>query len=241
MEKLRERLAGQPFADRITLRAQPAHDVTGLPEGYFDTIVLNSVVQYFPDADYLQDVLRALARLLRPGGAVFLGDVRNVRTLPTLRTAVELLRGGSADAAELRRRIDSGVRAEEELLVDPDYFAALPATLPAFRHADVWLKRGAQRDELTVHRYDVVLSTLAVAPVRPDEAPVRLLWGRDVRDLDGLSAALGRAGTARVRVTSVPNARLAAENAARDLLAVYKRQAPHRTRRSSPPSQAGWA
>ncbi|EST31002.1 non-ribosomal peptide synthetase, partial [Streptomyces roseochromogenus] len=219
VERLRERLAGQPLADRVTLRAQPAHDVTGLPEGYFDTIVLNSVVQYFPDAGYLQDVLRALARLLRPGGAVFLGDVRNVRTLPTLRTAVELLRGGRADAAELRRRIDSGVRAEEELLVDPDYFAALPAALPAFRHADVWLKRGAQRDELTAHRYDVVLSTLSVAPAGPDEAPVRLLWGHDVRDLDGLAAALGRAGTTRVRVTSVPNARLAAENTARDLLA----------------------
>ncbi|MEU7717503.1 amino acid adenylation domain-containing protein [Streptomyces tibetensis] len=219
VERLRDRLAGQPFADRVTLRAQPAHDVTGLPEGYFDTIVLNSVVQYFPDSDYLMDVLRALARLLKPGGAVFLGDVRNLRTLPALRTAVELLNGGSASVAELRRRIDHGVRTEEELLVDPDFFGTLPAALPAFGRADVWLKTGAPRNELTAHRYDVVLSTLSPAPPRPDDDRLRLRWGHDVRDLDGLAAALAQAGTTPVRVTGVPNARLAAENKARDLLA----------------------
>src|SRR5690606_33588019 len=36
----------------VHLRAQPAHDTTGLPERHFDTVVINSVAQYFPGADY---------------------------------------------------------------------------------------------------------------------------------------------------------------------------------------------
>ncbi|MGK5496592.1 amino acid adenylation domain-containing protein [Streptomyces sp. URMC 125] len=213
--RLRAGLAGQPFADRVTLRVQPAHDVAGLPEGYFDTVVLNSVVQYFPDAGYLSDVLRAVARLLRPGGAVFLGDIRNLRTLPALRTAVELLRGATADAGELRRRVEHGVRTEEELCVDPDFFAALPATVPEFGRVDLWLKRGDARNELTAHRYDVVLRKLPAEPAGSPGGGLRLEWGRDVHNLADLAAALRQAADrSRIRVTGVPNARLDAQNAA---------------------------
>ncbi|MGH3243107.1 MAG: amino acid adenylation domain-containing protein, partial [Spirillospora sp.] len=69
------------LAGRVELRAQPAHDVDGLPRAYFDTVVINSVAQYFPSADYLSQVLRSAAELLAPGGSVFVGDVRNLRLL----------------------------------------------------------------------------------------------------------------------------------------------------------------
>ena len=48
----------------------------GCRQGHFDAVVLNSVVQYFPSAGYLLDVLAVAMRLLAPGGAVFIGDVR---------------------------------------------------------------------------------------------------------------------------------------------------------------------
>ncbi|AXK36789.1 hypothetical protein DVA86_33785 [Streptomyces armeniacus] len=51
------------LAARVELRAQQAHDTTGLPEGWFDTVVLNSVAQYFPGPGYLTDVLRAVSGL----------------------------------------------------------------------------------------------------------------------------------------------------------------------------------
>ena len=65
------------WRDRVQLLAQPAHVTEALPQGHFDTIILNSVVQYFPNAGYLAEVIDNAVDLLAPGGALFIGDVRN--------------------------------------------------------------------------------------------------------------------------------------------------------------------
>ncbi|MGB8506621.1 amino acid adenylation domain-containing protein, partial [Mycobacterium sp.] len=66
-----------PWRDRVQLLTQPAHVTEALPQGYFDTIILNSVIQYFPNRGYLAEVIDNAVDLLAPGGALFLGDVRN--------------------------------------------------------------------------------------------------------------------------------------------------------------------
>src|SRR5207253_5125326 len=65
----------------VRLRCLPAHDMTGLPEGFFDTIVINSVVQYFPGAGYLTDVIGKALDLLVPGGALFLRSEEHMSEL----------------------------------------------------------------------------------------------------------------------------------------------------------------
>ncbi|MER5428955.1 non-ribosomal peptide synthase/polyketide synthase [Streptomyces sp. NPDC002588] len=196
------------LADKVTLLARPAHDLTGLPEGRFDTVVVNSVIQYFPSADYLTGVLRAAAALLAPGGSLFVGDVRNLRLLRTLCAAVESGRAhrgdpdGDKDA--LRAAVDRAVAWEGELLVDPDYFAALDGFT-----ADVRIKRGVHHNELTRYRYDVVLSPGAETPAvgAPD-----LPWSA-LGTPEALSARLAE-HPALLRVTGIPNARLAPDLAA---------------------------
>ncbi|WP_051707174.1 MULTISPECIES: non-ribosomal peptide synthase/polyketide synthase [unclassified Streptomyces] len=207
------------LAGKVTLLARPAHDLTGLPEGHFDTVVINSVVQYFPGADYLTTVLRAATALLAPGGALFVGDVRNLRLLRTLSAAIET--GRARERAEdtgkeaLRAAVDRAVAWEGELLVDPDYFAALDGL-----SADIRVKRGTHHNELTRYRYDVVLRpaenrTSTDVPERP--------WSAlgSVPALGELLAA--RPG--RLRVTGIPNARLADDLAALDALGDSSRSA----------------
>src|SRR6185437_8976562 len=77
IQTLQAAVAEQSWGDRVQLRVQPADVADGLPEGHFDVVVLNSVVQYFPSAGYLRDVMAVAMRLLAPGGALFIGDVRN--------------------------------------------------------------------------------------------------------------------------------------------------------------------
>ena len=55
---LQAAVAGQSWGDRVRLRVQPADVADGLPQGHFDIVMLNSVVQYFPSAGYLADVHR---------------------------------------------------------------------------------------------------------------------------------------------------------------------------------------
>ncbi|NEA64769.1 amino acid adenylation domain-containing protein [Streptomyces sp. SID12488] len=191
------------LADRVRLSAQPAHDTTGLPQGHFDTVVINSVAQYFPSADYLTDVVRAVGTLLAPGGRLFIGDVRNARLLRCLRAAVESRRtGDTEDKQALRAAVERSVAWEGELLLDPDYFAALDGF-----DAEIHVKRGAHHNELTRYRYDVVLSkrTAAREPADAEE----IVWGGP----EALEARLAE-GPSLLRVTGVPNARLAEDLAA---------------------------
>ncbi|MEV4050454.1 amino acid adenylation domain-containing protein [Amycolatopsis sp. NPDC049688] len=200
IENVRREVAAMPFANRVHLAARPAHDLGELPE--FDTVIINSVAQYFPSADYLAEVVKTAAGLLTPGGTIFLGDVRNLRSLRAFRTAVELHRGRTDVAA-----VDQAIAREGELVLDPDFFPALARELDGFDDVDLWVKRGTAHNELTRHRYDVVLRK---AP-RPEPAEEQVVaFG----ELGAVARFLAAETPERLRVTGIPDARLAGELAA---------------------------
>lgn len=208
---LRHRTAALGFANRVELRTQPAHDVAGLPVAFFDTVILDSVVQHFPSADYLLDVLRKLMKLLVPGGSVFLGDVRNLRLLRCLRAAVAVgergRRGAPTETPALRFAVESAVAWERELLLDPDFFSALPQSVPDIGDVDLRIKRARYHNEFSRYRYDVVLRKQP-APPRPEPIP-ELSWDGDLGGLEALAEHLKLRRPERFRVAGIPNARLA--------------------------------
>ncbi|MGH3613703.1 MAG: amino acid adenylation domain-containing protein [Pseudonocardia sp.] len=215
---LRRRVEADPaLAGRVVLDARPAHDLEGLAaDGPFDTIVINSVAQYFPSATYLVDVLRQAVGLLGPGGAVFVGDVRHAGLLRVMRAGVEAVRCGTGDPARLRRAVDASVAWEGELLCRPDFFPALMAKIPGLAGADVRIKRATAHDELSRYRYDVVLRAAGGSCALPSSepvAPAELAWS-DVPGLGGIAAHLRAHRPAALRVTGVANARLVPDLAA---------------------------
>ncbi|MGQ4712493.1 amino acid adenylation domain-containing protein [Streptomyces anulatus] len=212
IEALRAQVAREPeLAGRVELRTGAAHETDGLPQGFFDLVVVNSVAQYFPDAAYLEDVVRRAAALVAPGGAVFVGDLRNLRTSRAFGTGVSLHRWSPQEGtAALRRTVEQSVVMEKELLVDPAFFTALAATVPGLE-PDVRIKRSGADNELARHRYDVVLRTGRAAGA--ETAARTLPWASVPGGLDGLARELSADATA-LRVTGVPNARLAGELAA---------------------------
>jgi amino acid adenylation domain-containing protein/thioester reductase-like protein/non-ribosomal peptide synthase protein (TIGR01720 family) len=165
VETLRAAVASQLWGERVRLRVQPAHIADGLPAGHFDVVVLNSVIQYFPSAGYLLDVLGVAMRVLAPGGALFIGDVRNLSLLAAFTTGV--LRAGPTamedTAAVTRERVRREMLAEQELLVAPEFFMTLPQRLSEIAAVDLQLKQVRAVNELSGYRYDVVLRKVPVA------------------------------------------------------------------------------
>ncbi|MFD3514399.1 amino acid adenylation domain-containing protein [Streptomyces sp. NPDC058657] len=216
VERLRREVAARPdLAGRVTLTTQAAHDTEGLPPGTFDTVVLNSVVQYFPSADYLTEVLTKVSALLAPGGTVFVGDVRNLRTLRALRAAVALQGQDpadrrTADTDQLRAETERTASREKELLLAPEWFTALRDTLPALAGVDLRIRRGTHHNELTRHRYDVVLHTSTTAAQDVTDAPA-LAWGEQLTGIEDLAAHLTGTAPRLLRVTGIPNRRVLAE------------------------------
>ncbi|MEU7574881.1 amino acid adenylation domain-containing protein [Micromonospora sp. NPDC049240] len=210
---LRTRTAADPtLAGRVRVREQAADDPTGLPEAHFDAVVVNSVVQYFPSADYLVDVVTIALRSVRPGGAVFLGDLRNLALVRCFHAGVRLVDTPAfADVDQVRQRLDHDIDLERELLVDPRMFTDAAAAFPLLGAVDVRLKRGRHDTELNRYRYDAVLYRAGGPdPAAPAETTWR--WDIDVSSVAALVERLAGVGEA-VRVTGIPNARVAADAA----------------------------
>ena len=220
VEALRRHVDRTPnLAERVTLRVQQADQVDGLPEGYFDTVVINSVTQYFPSADYLLTVLRAALDLLVPGGSVFVGDVRNARLLTCLHAGVRLSQDlpAGAEPEGVWQSVLHAASAERELLVDPAFFGRLPRLAPDVEWAQVALKRAHARNELSQYRYDVVIRKRGGARTPAVPSP-QVRWGIDVTSQEELGALLATRPAVLV-VASVPNARVCGEVAAARALA----------------------
>ena len=204
IQTLQAAVAGQPWGDRVRLRVQPADVAEGLPQGHFDVVVLNSVVQYFPSAGYLLDVLAVALRLLAPGGAVFIGDVRNLSLLAAFTTGVVCADTSADTAAVARERVRREMLAEQELLLAPEFFAALPRHFPEIAAVDVQLKAMGAVNELSGYRYEVVLRKAPV-PVRSLAGLPSLPWQR-FGSLAGLGEYLRAQRLPELRVTGVPHA-----------------------------------
>src|SRR5262249_9983266 len=142
----------------VSLLQRAADDFTDFSPESYDVVVLNSVIQYFPNVDYLVNVLRGALHLVRPGGAVFVGDVRSLALLEAYHLSVELYRApGSLSLQQLKERVRKGVNEEEELVVDPAFFYALKSDIPQISQVQVTPKRGRFQNELTRFRYEVFL------------------------------------------------------------------------------------
>ncbi|WP_156656098.1 non-ribosomal peptide synthetase, partial [Mycobacterium sp. 852002-51971_SCH5477799-a] len=193
-----------PWRDRVELLTRPAHVTEALPQRYFDTIILNSVVQYFPNAEYLADLIDNAMDLLAPGGSLFIGDVRNHSLQLAFQTGVALAHTTSTDAAEIRQRVQSAMLGEPELLLAPEFFTSVAADRASVAGVDIEVKRGFADNELNRYRYDVIFSKAPAAVRSLVDAP-SWAW-TECADLERLHTRLRSQRPATLRVTDIPHA-----------------------------------
>jgi len=126
----------------------------------FDTIIINEVIQYFPNVDYLLKVLEGALHLLEPGGRIFVGGVRSLPLFESFHTSIQLHQSPALlPLTELRSLIREQMLREKELLIDPELFAELQRRDNRISHVKVQLRRARLLNELNRFRYDVTLYT----------------------------------------------------------------------------------
>ncbi|HEY2740507.1 MAG TPA: amino acid adenylation domain-containing protein, partial [Thermoanaerobaculia bacterium] len=177
---------------RIQLVRGSAAQLDGFPAGSFDTAVVNSVAQYFPSADYLAAVVERAVELVRPGGALFLGDLRSLPLLEAFHTSLELFQAEpEMPLPRLRDKIRSRRLHENELVIDPAFFTALRRRLPRIARVEIHPKRGQAHNELTGFRYQAVLRI----GERTETADIAWTdWQEERLTLDGLRQLLAHGG-----------------------------------------------
>lgn len=154
---LKTALASEKRLANVELYQGSADDLSCVRGRKFDTIILNSVIMYFPSPRYLEDVIGRCLELLQEEGSLFIGDVMDYRLLRLFRTSTAVYQARSGNLGELKAKIDSECDLQKELLVDPQFFGELIHSLPAISGVEVKAKEGAAVNELTKFRYDVII------------------------------------------------------------------------------------
>ena len=211
LDRLRDWSSTQPEFRNVQLEQCSALDLSP-PSGHkYDTVILNSVVQYFPDIQYLRTVIERALDWVAPGGHIFLGDVRHFGLLEAFHGSVQLHRAApDLPVSQLKSRIARELGREKELVIDPRFFAGLPRQLPGIGSATVWVKRGRFSNEMTNYRYDVVLKVGDAAEVVEQE---RIDWN-EVRSTSDCIASVTARRPGSVYFSAVSNRRIS-----RDILA----------------------
>lgn len=193
-------------ASRVRLVERVADDLHGVERNAFDTIIINSVSQHFPDIDYLIRVVRGAVSILRTDGRIFLGDLRCLPLLKTFHTSIELTQAdGSQAVGEVRKRVERRIRHEKELWIDPQLFEFLLDEVPEIKRVSIQLRRGSHHNEMNQFHYDV---TLNLADDRDGEIGTELDWNEHGLTLELLRQRLEMEKPGTVRLKEVPNARL---------------------------------
>jgi amino acid adenylation domain-containing protein len=159
IEGLRRELASRPelYAKAQLLQAE-ATDLSQAPSGDYDTVILNSVAQYFPSLQYLEQVIEQAIERIGNTGRIFLGDVRHYGLLDAFHLSVQLYQARpEASLRDLAANISHKVRAESELLIDPAWFFVLKQRCARISQVQVIPKEARYENEMSAYRYDVVL------------------------------------------------------------------------------------
>jgi amino acid adenylation domain-containing protein len=220
LESLRGRLESLGLGpDRVALQRRMADDFDGIEAGSFDTVIINSVVEYLPSVESLLRVLDGAIRAIGQKGRVFVGDVPSLPMWEVLHATAQLGRAPEALPAVLvRDRVRHAISQGDRLLVDPELFRALKHRFTAISRVEVRLSRGrftSERSRLhSETHYDVVVE---VGEEAEDAAPASCEWENDRQTLPAIEALLS-ASTDLVLLRRVPVGRLVLEVAGLELL-----------------------
>ncbi len=215
---LQQRLSDdESLSSKVSLLRRSAENFDGIDKEHFDLIVINEVVQYLPDVKYLAKVLERAIGVVRSGGFIYVGDVRNLLLLNAFHGSIQLFQApDSMSLEELGRRVQANIAKEKELLIAPEFFVALRQRFPEITGLRLMPKIGQFSNELMNFRYDAILE------VRGDDAPdtdYKLIeWQREGWTEESLREYLSANHPARLCVAGIPNARVMTDVRALKLL-----------------------
>ncbi len=185
LEYIKKQIEQQPEKySHVSLAQKRAEDMADIPDNSFDLVLLSSIVQYFPNVEYLLQVIENSIRVVKPGGMIFLGDIRSLPLMRAFHSSVQLFQASpSLSVQQLKQQIDRKMQQETELLVSPELFVALKEKYPEITHVQIRLQRGSEHNELNKYRYSVLLHIEAKSQ-KVIEAPVKSGEGMSSEEIE---------------------------------------------------------
>jgi len=195
---------------RVTLLQRNADDFRDIEPDSFDLLVINSVLQYLPSVERLARLFDSAVEVVKPGGAIFVGDVRALHLQEAFHASVLLSQSPpSLSIEQFRFLLDRQVERDRELLIAPGFFKALVRHSPKLSAAEALLKRGQYHNELNKFRFDAILHVGPTA--QPADPPNPLAWRAQELNVQTVREILQTQAPDQLSIEGVPNARVSNE------------------------------
>jgi amino acid adenylation domain-containing protein len=188
-----------------------ADDFSAIAGTPVDLVLIHSVAQYFPNADYLISVIKESAKAISSnGGCIFVGDMQGKNSLTMFHAMDHLPRSSDQNTLEeFKNIVANRVRIEEEFVADPAFFYGLPELLPEITGVDIQLRKGQLLNETTNYHYDVWL--YVNTPVNKLIPQVTTDW-KDINTLTELEKLLSKNAGKVIEIKKVLNSRTAKDH-----------------------------
>jgi len=145
-----------PKESPVSLYQCEALDLSGFSTSQFDTVILNSVVQYFPDIDYLNKLIEQCLPLIKDDGRLIIGDIRHLPLLRAFHAGVTFARSHpQLRVRQWRSIVDQALLEEDELVISPSYFSTLE--MDRIASVSFRLQRPSHDNELSKFRYTAII------------------------------------------------------------------------------------
>lgn len=172
----------------------------------YDTVILNSVAQYFPDAVYFVSMLDTLVEKTVKGGQIFLGDIYNYDYLEDFHLSVQLQQQSpDMSISQFHSMLKELVSKESQLYIHPQFIIDYAKQHSRITHVEIQLKSGSMHNELNGFRYDVVLS---IEKIDNNLSNVHVVESDIFSTIDCIRDYLSDHKYKNVVVNSLPNLRL---------------------------------
>jgi amino acid adenylation domain-containing protein len=120
---------------------------------HYDTVIINSVTQYFPSLEYLETVIFQAVSNMKKSGKIFIGDIRDFRLLHCFHFSVHSYKQKKTTKTD----VDYFALRDKELLVSPEYFVDLYKKNTDIFQVEILPKIGRANHEMNNYRYDVII------------------------------------------------------------------------------------
>ncbi|NRF38223.1 non-ribosomal peptide synthetase [Pedobacter foliorum] len=179
IDKLNEKLQVSPKWKHVKAYTASADDFSFVAGTSFDLVLIHSVAQYFPNADYLIDVLKKSCASVNNKGCIFIGDMQGKSSLEMYHATDHLPRSSdNSTIDQFKNTILNRVRIDDEFVADPAFFYNLPKLIPEIKGVNIQLRKGQLINETTKYHYDIWLyigeSPKEVVP------QINILWNSDI-------------------------------------------------------------
>lgn len=158
IDRLEHEILASKLSHKVKLCHLDAMQSEKIMHSGIDLVIINSVIQYFPSIEVLEEIITKIYQHCHKNVSIFLGDIPNIELNKSLYYLAACNKEELNGLRNVRNYIFNRIQNEEELFISPAYFLQSKKIKKLEYKAIICYRHLHQTTEMSLFRYSVILS-----------------------------------------------------------------------------------